>query len=587
MDKKISQVPRGPFSFLLFTSKPYWIVAVLTTVFAVLGAILGALVPYIFKRIVDSINNLPGLGTESVWFWISLYIIFGFVEAMAYRAKGFAEMRWATGVRATGRQYLTEYVTKHSYGYFSNRFAGAIGSKLNNASNGLNSMVSEIQNWVGLFLGIAISFWLAFYTNIYVGMIFLVWLIVITPINIWLVRKKIPYGVAAQARETELRGQTVDVLTNIHAMHDYARRTFELSRFKNLIDIRRSAGLKNWMFSEIVLTVNSVLETFFVGGMIFVTVYLWNLNLISAGDIILILTLVISVRGRLAYIGLGFNHFAETISEVKEGLAEMLVKHEVTDIHLATNLEVARGDIMFSNVSFQYESQDIFIKLNFHIEPGQRIGLVGRSGAGKSTLMKLLMRQYDVSGGEILIDGQNIASVSQESLRDSIAVVPQDPLLFHRSLKDNIRYGKLNATDEEVRVSAEHAQAHGFIDALPKKYETLVGERGVKLSGGERQRVAIARAFLKNAKILLLDEATSSLDSENEMMIQKALGELVLGKTVVAIAHRLSTLRAMDRIVVIDNGQIVEDGTHDELLKIDGIYAELWSHQAGGFLLDE
>ena len=548
---------------------------------------MGALVPYIFKRIIDTINGISGLWSESMWFWVSLYVVFGFMEAMAYRANGFAEMRWATGVRATGRQFLTEHVTKHSYSFFLNRFAGSIGSKLNNASNGVSHMVSELQNWIGFLLGLAIGFGLAFHTNIYIGMIFITWLVVITPINIWLVRKKIPLGVVAQARETELRGQTVDVLTNINAMHDYARRTFELGRFKELIDIRRKAGLKNWMFSEIVLMINSVLEAIFVGGMVFVTVYLWNVGQISAGDIILVLTLVISVRGRLAYIGHGFNHFAETISEVKEGLAEILVEHEVLDSPHAKNLKVSFGEIVFNNLSFQYETQNIFSGLSLRIERGQRVGLVGRSGAGKSTLMKLLMRQYDITEGEILIDGQNIASVFQESLRDSIAVVPQDPILFHRSLKDNIRYGKLSATDEEVRESAEHAQAHRFIDILPKKYETLVGERGIKLSGGERQRVAIARAFLKNAKILLLDEATSSLDSENEVMIQKALGELIQGKTVIAIAHRLSTLRAMDRLVVIDNGQIVEDGTHDELLKFGGIYAELWSHQAGGFLLDE
>src|SRR3989344_852478 len=197
--------------------------------------------------------------------------------------------------------------------------------------------------------------------------------------------------------------------------------------------------------------------------------------------------------------------------------------------------------------------------------------------------MKLITRQYDITGGKILIDGQDIALVTQESLRSSIAVVPQDPLLFHRSLKDNIKYGNLNATDKDIKTASGYAQAHDFIDKLPSKYETLVGERGIKLSGGERQRVAIARAFLKDAKILLLDEATSSLDSASEVAIQDALQRLMKGKTVIAIAHRLSTLRAMDRVIVLDGGEIVEDGTHNELLSRGGVYAELWEHQAGGF----
>ena len=215
------------------------------------------------------------------------------------------------------------------------------------------------------------------------------------------------------------------------------------------------------------------------------------------------------------------------------------------------------------------------------------MGLVGRSGAGKSTLVRLLLHHHDIHGGVIRIDGQDIADVTQESLRSSIAVVPQEPLLFHRSIKENISYGKPDATTEEVFEAAKKAYAHDFIEEVPNGYDALVGERGIKLSGGERQRVAIARAILKNAPILLLDEATSSLDSESEVAIQSALSTLMEGKTVIAIAHRLSTLREMDRLIVLDNGSIIEDGTHAELLEKKGVYAKLWEHQAGGFIGDE
>jgi ABC-type multidrug transport system fused ATPase/permease subunit len=223
--------------------------------------------------------------------------------------------------------------------------------------------------------------------------------------------------------------------------------------------------------------------------------------------------------------------------------------------------------------------------MNLTIPSHQKVGLIGASGAGKTTFISLLLRQHNVSGGAIYIDGQNIAEALQDSLREAIAIIPQEPSLFHRTIKEKIRYGKLDATDEEVEQAAKLAQAHDFIIKTPQGYETYVGERGVKLSGGQRQRIAIARAILKNAPILILDEATSSLDSESEVYIQKALKELVKNKTVIAVAHRLSTLREMDRIIVLDEGKIVQDGSHNELLKDEkGVYARLWNHQAGGFL---
>jgi len=283
-------------------------------------------------------------------------------------------------------------------------------------------------------------------------------------------------------------------------------------------------------------------------------------------------------------IGHAMNRFIREYGNVEEGLREILVDREIKDVSNASDLVVAKGAISWNKVQFEYGTNAVFDNFELSIKPGQRIGLVGPSGAGKTTFVSLLLRQHDIDSGDILIDGQNISQVTQDSLRENIAVVPQEPLLFHRTIRENIAYGKPDATDEEIIAVAQKAQAHDFIMQLETGYDTLVGERGIKLSGGQKQRVAIARAMLKDAPILVLDEATSALDSESEVEIQKALEILMEGKTVIAVAHRLSTLRKMDRILVLETGKIVEDGSHDELTQSGGTYQRLWEHQAGGFL---
>ena len=273
------------------------------------------------------------------------------------------------------------------------------------------------------------------------------------------------------------------------------------------------------------------------------------------------------------------------MARLAEALATLLVPHELRDHPSAAPLVRKGAKVAFENVRFTYpDGRNVLDNFTLRLEAGQRVGLVGASGGGKSTLFTLLQRFYDVQRGRILIDGQNIARVTQESLRAAIAVVPQDISLFHRSILENIRYGRQNASDEEVMAAAVAARCTDFIDALPQGTATIVGDRGVKLSGGQRQRIAIARAFLKDAPILLLDEATSALDSESEEAIREALDRLMQERTVIAIAHRLSTIARMDRLVVIDRGRIVEQGTHAELLRAGGHYAELWRRQSGGFI---
>ena len=275
----------------------------------------------------------------------------------------------------------------------------------------------------------------------------------------------------------------------------------------------------------------------------------------------------------------------KSLADAKEMTDIFDQQPDIQDIDNPEKCLISEGNISFENVNFEYvEGHRVFTNFNFKIKAGEKIGLVGHSGSGKTTIVKMLLRFIDVRDGQILIDGQNIAKIRQEDLRNNISYVPQEPILFHRSIRENIGYAKPEATEEEIITVAQKAHAHNFILNLPYGYDTLVGERGIKLSGGERQRIAIARAMLKDSPILMLDEATSSLDSISESYIQDAFNELMKGKTTIVIAHRLSTVQKMDRIIVLDKGRIIEQGTHKELLETNGVYADLWNHQTGGFL---
>ena len=576
----------SPFRFFLFASRPHKWVMITALLAVIVGSSLTAVGSYVFKMIVNAGAALGSGGpVGDLWYAILLYIGVSMASILAWRTSGFIGMRWVTGVRATARYALSSYVTLHSHRYFSNRFAGSTLSKIANASNSAKEMVEQILwQFTGFVVTMVASFVVIFLTNYILALIFLAWVALITPLNVYFARRRVPLSSATQKAETALGGATVDVLTNMSAVQEYSSRSFELERLKSLIVARRTTGLRNWRYSETVLLLNGLLQTVFIGGLLLTAVNFVLMGILSAGDIALILIVVVYVEDRLTFIGNQLNSFADAWGQVKESLEDILIPHDVSDKGNSLTLSWQAEAITFNNLTFNYDGIVVFENLSLTIPSGQKVGLVGRSGAGKSTLVKLILRHYDLQGGEILIGGVNIATVAKESLRRQIAVVPQEPLLFHRTIRENIAYGKHDASEEEVINAAKLAEAHDFIMQLPQGYDSLVGERGVKLSGGQRQRVVIARAMLKNAPILLLDEATSSLDSESELAVQKSLLNLMKNRTVVAVAHRLSTLRAMDRIIVVDEGRITEDGTHDELFAQGGLYAGLWSHQASGFL---
>jgi ATP-binding cassette subfamily B protein len=376
-------------------------------------------------------------------------------------------------------------------------------------------------------------------------------------------------------------GEMTDVVTNMPLVRAFGGFLREHRRFDATVEREMDARRRSLYYLEKLRIFHAVVTIVLALGLLAWAIMLWQRNEATTGDVVLICTLGLSVLHATRDLAVALVDITQHVARLSEALATLLVPHELRDHPEAAPLVRRGASVKFENVYFRYgDGQQIFGKFNLSFKPGERVGLVGHSGGGKSTLFALLQRFYDVQDGRILIDGQDIARVTQESLREAIGVVPQDISLFHRSVMENIRYGRPDASDEEV-LDAAFAARCDFIEDLPAGMRTLVGERGVKLSGGQRQRIAIARAFLKNAPLLLLDEATSALDSESEEAIGETLGRLMHGRTVVAIAHRLSTVRNFDRVVVLQLGKVVQDGPPDLLVRRDGLYRQLVQREMG------
>ncbi|MFJ2490988.1 ABC transporter ATP-binding protein [Pseudomonas iridis] len=483
------------------------------------------------------------------------------------------------------------YVLKQSLNFFQNDFAGRIAQRIMQTGNSLRDSAVQAVDALWHVVIYAISALVLFAEADWRLMIpLLVWIAAYIGALYYFVPRVKERSVEASDARSKLMGRIVDGYTNIATLKLFAHTNFEQHYAKEAIE---EQTVKAQMAGRVVTSMDVAITTMnglLIVGTTALALWLWTQSLITVGAIALATGLVIRIVNMSGWIMWVVTGIFENIGMVQDGLRTISQPVSVTDQEQARPLAVANGEVRFEHVDFHYgKKRGIIGDLNLTIKPGEKIGLIGPSGAGKSTLVNLLLRLYDVEGGRILIDGQNIAEVGQESLRARIGMITQDTSLLHRSIRDNLLYGKPDATDAELWDAVHKARADEFIPLLSDAegrtgFDAHVGERGVKLSGGQRQRIAIARVLLKDAPILIMDEATSALDSEVEAAIQESLETLMQGKTVIAIAHRLSTIARMDRLVVLENGKIAESGTHAELLAHRGLYARLWAHQTGGFV---
>jgi ATP-binding cassette subfamily B multidrug efflux pump len=593
-DAPTAAPPDRVLPFYTYYLKQVWPSFAVLLIVGLFGALIEVALFSYLSRIIDLAQGTPNIdffkehGIELAWMAVVALVLrplfVGLHDLLVHQTL-------SPSLTSLIRWQNHSYVLKQSLNFFQNDFAGRIAQRIMQTGNSLRDSAVQAVDALWHVLIYAISSLVLFAEADWRLMIpLLTWIAAFIGALYYFVPRVKERSVVSSDARSKLMGRIVDGYTNITTLKLFAHTNFEQQYAREAI---KEQTEKAQLAGRVVTSMDVAITS--MNGLLIVSttglaLWLWTQSLISVGAIALATGLVIRIVNMSGWIMWVVTGIFENIGMVQDGLQTISQPVSVTDRDQAKPLDVARGEVRFEHVDFHYgKKSGIIGGLNLTIKPGEKIGLIGPSGAGKSTLVNLLLRLYDVQGGRILIDGQNIAEVGQESLRERIGMITQDTSLLHRSIRDNLLYGKPDATDAELWEAVHKARADEFIPLLSDSegrtgFDAHVGERGVKLSGGQRQRIAIARVLLKDAPILIMDEATSALDSEVEAAIQESLETLMQGKTVIAIAHRLSTIARMDRLVVLENGKIAETGSHAELLAHGGLYARLWQHQTGGFV---
>jgi ATP-binding cassette subfamily B multidrug efflux pump len=588
--------PSGLIAFLWhFARQAKWLFAALfvAQLFIALG---DSAVPWFIGRIVSLVTKTPPDRFFAVaWPWLAGMAVVVLVMRPLATLMRYLINNQAIAAPFTGliRWQSHWHVVRQSWAFFQNDFAGRIANRVMQTAPSLRSTITATINtvWYIFVYGVS-AIVLTATADRWLALPVVLWFAGYTGMLLYFVPRMRDRSKTSSLARSELTGRIVDSYTNILTVKLFARAHEEDDYIRDAVERYVDKFSSSQQLLTVFATLLDGLNALLIAGSGALALVLWRYGALDVGAIAMVLPLTLQLTNMSRQVAMNITEIFEDVGVVQEGMLSIARPLQLADKAEAKPLSVRAGRIEFRNISFGYGREAGVLKnFNLAIAPGEKIGLVGRSGAGKSTVANLLLRFFDLEGGSILIDSQVIAGLTQESLRAQISVVTQDTSLLHRSIRDNIRYGRLGASDEEVERAAKLAHADEFIAELEdmhgrRGYDAYVGERGVKLSGGQRQRIAIARVILKDAPILLFDEATSALDSEVEAAIHDSLGALMQGKTVVAIAHRLSTIAQMDRLVVLEHGRIVEQGSHRELLAHNGHYAALWRRQAGGFIDD-
>lgn len=577
--------PKKPIAFFLHYAKQYKFHLLGIFGLTFFAEIFFRLSPYLFSELIDTITAYSG-DRSQIWSSVSILLLGLFLAPMIgdlfHKAGFYITILFEPRLKAQIKGEMFEYVNQHSAGYLSDQLSGQLGSRIQTIVMNTKSI---FWHWLFGFydplLKLIITMAILATVNIIFSGILFFWVVVLMTFLFFITHSTQKYSRDKAEAESHSDGRMIDAIANILTIKSFSNLFFERQILNKLLAVEIEKSQIQMRAVEAHKLLQTTIAVLMEVSLIAFAIYMWSKDQITPGDFVLVITIthgILSSVNGIMYTLLDYNLALGALDDALKIVREPI---GIQDKPNAKTLKIKQADIEFEHVDFSYGKRaSVFNGLNVKIEPTQKVGLVGASGAGKSTFIQLIQRFYDIQSGSIKIGGQDIREVTQDSLRQAIAVIPQDTSLFHRSLRDNIGYGRIDASDADIIKASKQAHIHDFIKSLPDGYDTLVGERGVKLSGGQRQRIAIARAILKDAPILILDEATSALDSESEKMIQDSLKVLMKGKTVIAIAHRLSTLNAMDRILVFEKGKIIEDGKHTVLIRKSGKYAKLWQMQS-------